>query len=306
LAVIDQKTVLVDSNVKILPAFTRLSGKSTRKPIATQRRKTMKVDINGVGIHYVERGQGNPLLLLHGHGESVYTWRHNIESLAPVFKVYAIDLKGFGDSDKPLDGDYSVQAMAELVLDFMDALGVKEKATIVCRSFSGKIGVRAVLKEPSRFNGLALLGSAIGEFDIWPEFLAMAEPGAGEEIMKVYNEENMAPAVERIHDVSYMVTREDIVEFLKPSKSSESINAYLSYFRNFISDGGSLIDEVGGISVPTLIIWGQNDQFISSEHGVLLNEKIPRSKLAVVGNGGHNVHEDQPDEVNRLIIGFFS
>jgi pimeloyl-ACP methyl ester carboxylesterase len=262
------------------------------------------IDIEGVNINYSVNGKGKPLILIHGHGESIYTWRRNIDGLAERFAVYALDLKGFGDSDKPLDGDYSVQALARLILQFMHALKI-ENPILVCRSFAGKIGIRAILSNPLRFGGLVLLGSAVGDFEIWPAFLAMADEGVGEKMMQAQNETNMRPVVESLHDKSYMVTSEDIREFLRPSKSEASINAYLAYFRDFIAGQGLLWEELEKLSVPTLIIWGKNDAFIPPRHGELIKNKIKNARLKIVDKGGHNVHEDQPEEVNRLIIDLF-
>ena len=262
------------------------------------------VNIDGANINYLVKGKGQPLILIHGHGESIYTWRRNIDGLAERFTTYALDLKGFGDSDKPLDGDYSVPAMAELVLKFMHVLKI-ENPVLVCRSFAGKIGIRAILNDPSCFGGLVLLGSAIGEFKIWPGFLAMADEGVGEKIMQAQNETNIKPVVESLHDKSYTVTAEDIHQFLRPSKSEASINAYLAYFRGFLSDGGSLLEELEKITVPTFIIWGRNDAFISPNHGELIKNRIKNSKLEILDKAGHNVHEDRPDEANRLIIELF-
>lgn len=262
------------------------------------------VNIEGTNINYLAKGEGQALILIHGHGESIYTWRRNIDVLAKQFAVYALDLKGFGDSDKPLDGDYSVSAMAELVSEFMHELKI-ENAIFVCHSFAGKIGIRAILNDPSCFDGLVLLGSAVGEFEIWPGFLAMTDEGVGKKMMQAQNETNIKPVVERLHDKSYTVTPEDIREFLRPSKSETSINAYLAYFRDFISDRGSLLEELEKIRVPTLIIWGKNDAFISPNHGELIKNRIKNSKLEILDKGGHNVHEDRPDEVNSLIIELF-
>lgn len=262
------------------------------------------VNMNGTNINYLVKGKGQPLILIHGHGESIYTWRHNIDGLAERFAVYALDLKGFGDSDKPLDGDFSVSAMAQLVSEFMHELKI-ENAILVCHSFAGKICIRAILNDPSCFGGLVLLGSAVGEFEIWPAFLAMAEESVGTRMMQAQNETNTRPVVEMLHDKSYTVTPEDIREFLRPSKSEASINAYLAYFKDFISDRGSLLGELEKIGVPTLIIWGKNDAFISPNHGELIKNRIKNSKLEILDKGGHNVHEDRPDDVNRLMIDFF-
>ena len=84
----------------------------------------------------------------------------------------------------------------------------------------------------------------------------------------------MRSVVESLHDVSYIVTDEDVREFLRPSNNEASIKAYLAYFRDFIADGGSLLEELEKITVPTLIIWGKNDTFINPSHGELIKKKI--------------------------------
>jgi len=107
-----------------------------------------------------------PLILIHGHAESLYIWRHNIDELSRQFNVYALDLKGFGQSDKPKKGNFSIEAMSNLIMDFMDVLKI-EKAILVCHSFGGKIGIHSILNHPSKFRGLILIGSAVGKFKIW-------------------------------------------------------------------------------------------------------------------------------------------
>ena len=79
--------------------------------------------INGLKWHWVEAGSGDPVVLLHGIPESWKCWIHQIPTLATQFKVYAIDLKGYGQSDKK-DGDYSMNNVAKEVIDLLDHIGI--------------------------------------------------------------------------------------------------------------------------------------------------------------------------------------
>ena len=264
----------------------------------------MYINVDGLTVHYTAKGAGIPLLLLHGHGESGYTWRYNIDGLAEKFMVYALDLKGFGSSDKPMDGDYSIPAMSELVVRFMDELEIGQ-AVLVCHSFAGKIGIQTSLTHPMRCKGLGLLDCAVGRFRIWPGFRLMAAKGLGEVLIRMFNRRSMRGIVRNLHDKSYSITEEDIQEYLRLKKSRESRNAFLAYLREFLKDRGALFEQLEEISTPTLIIWGKNDRFIDSEQGVLLHQKMKRSRLEILDHCGHNPQEDQPEEVNQLIIETF-
>ena len=80
------------------------------------------VEVNGHTIHYIKVGTGKPLILVHGFGGSIYTWRHLIPLLSDHYTVYAYDALGFGLSDKPPDGNYTMQSHGDFLIGFMDAI----------------------------------------------------------------------------------------------------------------------------------------------------------------------------------------
>ena len=97
-----------------------------------------KARVNGIDIHYIERGEGLPLLLVHGFQNSHFTFRPIIDRLAGRFRVLALDLRGHGDSDKPA-GPYTIQTFADDVLGFLDALEI-ERADYLGQSMGGRTG----------------------------------------------------------------------------------------------------------------------------------------------------------------------
>ncbi len=261
----------------------------------------MKVNIDGVNINYVFKGKGKPIILIHGHGENIYTWRHNIDKLAENFKVYALDLKGFGESDKPIDSDYSISSMSELVINFMDRLDI-DQAVIVCHSFGGKIGIQSIVDHPNRFVGLGLLGSAVTKFKMDPNYRLISDEKKGRFLLNLFNRDVIKQTIKSIHDKSYKITDEDIDNEIKIGDSEGAKHAFQQYLIEFLKNEEAFIEKLDKISVPTLIIWGKNDKFISSEHGKLIEERIKDSKLVILENCGHNSHEDQDEIVNQLII----
>jgi pimeloyl-ACP methyl ester carboxylesterase len=94
------------------------------------------VTVNGIKAHYLVAGDGRPLLLLHGLGASVATWRDNIGPLSQSFRVYALDLPGHGDSDKP-DIDYDADRVVQFIASTVESLGMDRPAIIGNSSWWG-------------------------------------------------------------------------------------------------------------------------------------------------------------------------
>jgi len=115
-------------------------------------------DIDGVRLHYQEKGVRTPLVLLHGFTSSTYSWKDVFEPLSKSFRVIAVDLKGFGFSGKP-DGDYTRRAQAVLVARLLDHLKI-EKAWLGGNSMGGEVALNFALQNPQRVSGLILIDSA--------------------------------------------------------------------------------------------------------------------------------------------------
>jgi pimeloyl-ACP methyl ester carboxylesterase len=113
------------------------------------------IDIDGLSIRYMVAGEGPPLVLLHALGESAQDWRWVLPGLARTHRVYAPDLPGFGESNKPV-ADYSSSFFARFVAAFLDALKV-ERAVVAGSSLGGLVALHLALSEPSRVEALGLL-----------------------------------------------------------------------------------------------------------------------------------------------------
>ena len=105
-----------------------------------------------VNLYYEDTGEGPPLLLIHGFGASTYTWRHIAPELALTHRVIAVDLKGFGQSDKPFDSRYSVFDQAELLAELIEEKDLRD-LTLVGHSFGGGIALMLALEAEQRLEG---------------------------------------------------------------------------------------------------------------------------------------------------------
>ena len=115
------------------------------------------ITLSGLQIRYTESGQGSPVLLIHSLGASTVTWRDNIRPLAERHRVFAIDLPGHGDSDKP-DISYDAPSMVNLIAEFVSALGL-EKVALVGNSIGGGLCLLTALERPQIVSRLVLISS---------------------------------------------------------------------------------------------------------------------------------------------------
>jgi pimeloyl-ACP methyl ester carboxylesterase len=264
-------------------------------------------DIDGVRIHYQEKGTGTPLVLIHGYTSSTYSWKDVFEPLSKDFHLIVVDLKGFGFSGKP-DGDYTRRAQATLVAHLLEHLNI-EKAWLCGNSMGGEVALNVALASPERVAGLILIDSAgveiPGKESLAPGYL-------------------MVPGIGRIL-VAVSLTRDKLVRqgleksFYDQTKVTEDRVA--NYYRPLKTRGGQLgalrartqwslfpvESELSKINVPTLILWGDQDQLIPLAAGRKLNSLIKDSRLVIFNNCGHLPQEEMPartiDEITKFIAG---
>src|SRR2546427_2461709 len=136
------------------PGWERIDWRKARRPGKI-------IEIEGTGIHYVERGSGPALVLIHGFGGHTYSFRHQIPAFAADYRVVAVDLKGFGYSEKPRNSDYSLTWQAGMVAKLMEALGIA-RADVVGHSMGGEVAMRLAAAYPEKVEKLVLAASVSG------------------------------------------------------------------------------------------------------------------------------------------------
>ena len=255
------------------------------------------VEIDGVRVHYQEKGTGTPLVLLHGYTSSTYSWKDVFEPLSKNFRVIAVDLKGFGFSEKR-DGDYTRRAQAVLVAHLLDYLKI-ERAWLCGNSMGGEIALNVALQNPQRVAGLILIDSA------------GVEVSGGSSLAPGYAKlPFVAPALTALALTSDRLVREGLEKsFYDDAKITDERVAY--YYRPLRTRGGQLAalrarpqagqfpieQDLNRISAPTLIIWDAEDAVIPLEAGRKLNSLIKDSKLVVIEKCGHLPQEEMPERV---------
>ena len=251
----------------------------------------------------MEAGMGEPLLLIHTVGQSLYTWRGVFNLLSARYRVIAIDLPGFGYSDRPENFSFSVEDYAEVIARFMDAKGI-ESAHIAAFSLGGAYAVSFALRHPERMGRLALLSPG-GIMPEMPLTIRMIDsPLFGFIASMLYN----MNAVEKLlRDAVFDLTNitPDVVqEYYKPiadSVSRRCVRRALQYF-----DDEPIVARLREVDVPVLILTGGEDKWHTpdSQAMELYHSAIRDCGYSLIRNAGHLMHEEKPERVAAAMFEF--
>jgi pimeloyl-ACP methyl ester carboxylesterase len=261
--------------------------------------------VNGLDVHYKQYGTGEPaIILLHGFGASTFSWREVTAPLAQLSAVVAYDRPAFGLTGRPIPGEwqdenpYSAAANVKLLFGLMDALGI-EKAVLVGHSAGGRVAVQAALQDPSRVQALALVDAAIYQgggqrFGLLAPFIDtpqmdrlgpfFARSLAGEQgtqfIQTAWHDPaKITPAITAGYRLPLQVDNWDIAlwEFTKTGSGSED-----------------LAPRLAGLTMPVLVLTGDDDRIIPTALSQQLAAEIPGAALTVFPACGHLPHEECP------------
>lgn len=256
---------------------------------------------DGTRIRYVDAGQGTPVIFIHGLGESLYAWRHNLGAVqAAGFRVVAFDQRGSGGSDKPAQG-YSNADLARLLVAVMDSLHIAS-AALVGHSMGGAIAAETAIRSPDRVRGLVLIDAA-GLGVRQPALLRAARwPLVGALVVALRGRATVERLLRATYADARKVTAADVDQYYAPVAEPEYGLALRGVLWEFRFDG--LVGRLDSVAAPTLVLWGEQDRLVPIALGHLLAAQLPRSAFLSVSHAGHAVQEEAPDEVNRLIIKF--
>ncbi|KAG4908420.1 hypothetical protein JHK86_056904 [Glycine max] len=270
-------------------------------------------------------GSHPPLLLVHGFGASIPHWRRNISTLAQNYTVYAIDLLGFGASDKPPGFQYTMETWAQLILDFLNEVvqkptvlignSVGSLACVIAASVSNQIQVKLLVR------GIVLLNCAGGMnnkaiVDDWRiklllpllwliDFLLKQKGIASAIFGRVKQRENLRNVLSSVYGNKESVD-EELVEIIRePANAPGALDAFVSIVTG--PPGPNPVLLMPKISLPVLLLWGDNDPFTPIDGPVgkyfsSLPSQKENVKLFLLEGVGHCPHDDRPDLVHEKLL----
>ena len=252
-----------------------------------------------------------PLLLVHGLGDEADTWRHVLPALSAQRRVIAIDLPGFGRSDKP-DASYAVPWFAGVLLDLLDTLQI-ERVALAGHSLGAVTSHWLALEQPARIERLALLDGGLvakaGKLDMGTLLFLM--PGIGEWLYTRLRKDPQA-AYDSLRP--YYVNLDALPEadrallYERVNQRVWNDDQRRAFFRTFRSlvrwlpgQQKDLPARLAAVTTPTYVLWGEQDRIASVENGRALTAMQPGVQLTVLPGAGHNIQQEAAAQVIEAI-----
>lgn len=263
------------------------------------------VQAGKVKIHYNEIGSGPPLICFHGGGPGASGWsnfRDNVAAFSGKYRTLLVDLPQYGKSDKiPLTGG-RLSANAEIMRDFLDAVGI-EKADFVGNSMGGQVALKMAIDYPERMGHIVVIGSTPVMYSL---FCPM--PVEGIKLINNYYK-GEGPTLEKlkvllttlVYDASNL-TDEVLKERFETSIDPDIIR---------VNKGPQparqdLTPDFSRIKSPVLVVWGMDDRFGALDVGILMTRAIPNAQMHIFNKCGHWAQVEHADEFNALVLDFMS
>ncbi|EKQ54495.1 MAG: putative hydrolase or acyltransferase of alpha/beta superfamily [Methanobacterium sp. Maddingley MBC34] len=250
-----------------------------------------------LNLHYLELGEGNPVMLIHGMGSDHTVWDGLIPLLKENYQVIAMDLRGHGHSSKT-PGPYSMELFAEDIYLFLKSLNI-EQAHFMGHSMGGVILQELAVRYPERFQSLTLISSFAYIDPPLKEILINLKKIIIEKGYKAFFDACLeltnTPEFIKENRELFSKIRDENARVCSVSSIVDTIDACLDV---------NIRDSIRDIRTPTLVIAGGEDVFTHTYHGIKIHESIPNSKMEIVEGGCHNLLVEKPVETYSVIKRF--
>ncbi|MFN0139736.1 MAG: alpha/beta fold hydrolase [Pyrinomonadaceae bacterium] len=253
---------------------------------------------DGTRYVYLEGGQGEPLMLLHGFGANKDNFARVAASLTPRYRVIIPDHIGFGESAHPPDADYSPTAQAERIHTLALALGVNA-VHVGGSSMGGQIALSYAAMYPGEVKTLWLLAPA-GVWSAPPSELRTTFDKTGENPLLVRNEDEFARLFELVMSDPPFVPRPLLDVFAQERIRNFTLEQRI--FEQIVAD--SVEQRVSGLATPTLIVWGTRDRLIHVETANVLHALLPNSEVIIMNEIGHAPMLERPRQTAEDYLRF--
>lgn len=252
----------------------------------------MQKTVQGLNINYVVQGEGEPVVLLHGWGANIALFNNLIQLLSPKYKVIAMDMPGFGESDEPKEA-WDVDRYVDFVLEFLKDFNC-DKVTLLGHSFGGRVIIKLNAREnlPFKIQRIILVDAA----GVKPK-----------KTLKQKTKQTVYKMTKKIL-MSKPVTQlcPDAIENLRKKNGSADYLAASPIMRQCLVKvvNEDLTHLFPLVEAPTLLIWGRNDTATPLSDAQLMEKNMKDAGLVVLENCGHYSFLEQQGIFNRVMASF--
>jgi len=285
---------------------TKILAQDSLKP------PTMMIEFDNWKLYYEVKGNGEPILFIHGTPTSAFLWRNQIEALSKHYRVYAIDLPGWARSGKPDDFDYKLESYARILKQFLEKVGEK-KITLGIHDLGASIGMTFYELYPEMVSKLIIFdtfaympgGKKLQWKLLYGFFLRI--PLAGTSLHR-FGWNIGVKRTDFFATLAFynkkLATKQLVQQYRELALSSRKAD-YKTIVGNRVKGiTGAVERNSVKVNVPTLIIWAGNDFLFPASAAWKLHENINGSVLKIIPECGHWLQEEKPVEVNGYILDF--
>jgi pimeloyl-ACP methyl ester carboxylesterase len=259
------------------------------------------INLDGLKVRYLESGKGKNrhILFIHGLGSAADRWMKIPDALSSDFHSVAIDLPGFGESDKPANIEYTIDQFRQFIISFLKEISIHDGETsLIGHSLGGYIASEIAIQNQNQVKQLVLIDSS-GMLNqptpILEEYFNAAMNPTKDNVRKVF--EKMVADPSRI-------TSQLVDGFIRRINMPNAKHAFKSTLANSAKTQIGL-DRLRQINnIPTLILWGVQDKVIPLGHSKFFNDSIVNSRLEIIDDAGHAPFTEKPDQVCDILKNF--
>ena len=260
-------------------------------------------ELDGLRLHYEEAGAGDPLLLIHTVGQSMYTWHTVFNKLAQTYRVVAVDLPGHGYSEKFQDPSrYCITSMGDALIALLDELSI-EKAHIAAFSMGSIYALDMAERYPQRV-GRLVLECPGGMTNTMPRQVRAFDSSVVGWLSGItFNEKTVETLLTDAYFDRTLITEQMVREYFKPFMDKEAIRAIRDVLRAF--DETPVLEALRDVESDVLILWGVDDRWRDVSTAEIFHVALPKVEFGLVRNCGHILHEEKTEKYLSYAVDFF-
>lgn len=263
---------------------------------------------NNIKMRYLESKQGvhisdRHILFIHGLGSSADRWLDIPDAISMYYHTIAVDLIGFGGSDKPTDVNYTIEQFSEFILEFMEKIGLSgddKKITLVGHSLGGYIAVEFAIRNKGLIEKLVLIDSSgflKGPTPLLEQYLNAAKYPSYDSVRNVF---------EQLVSQPWKVMPVIINTFITRINSPGAKYPFESAYQNSTTTQIDLSRLKSIEDIPTLIIWGKSDNLIPIDHSEPFKQVFKNYRVEMIEDAGHAPFAEKPAITCELLHSFLS
>lgn len=264
------------------------------------------VDVDGIKLHYLEAGDKEVVLMLHGYPTSAYLWRNIMPKIAETHRAIALDLPGYGKSDKPLEPSYSFNFYNKLLTQFLAQIKA-DKIHLVMHDLGGPVGLVWAIKNQARIKSLVFLNTLVYTNFSWAVIaftLSLKMP-----LVKnwISSPKGVAWAMRFGVQNKDRIKGELLSQYQKPFIEKPARLALLKSASNMsIKAFKEMEEKLSTFTVPVRAIYGENDRILPKVADTMhrIKKDLPQTEITALANCGHFLQEDEPEKISQLLSDF--